>query len=83
MREEIEKKIKELEWKSEVKSILMIDWLKQLLTKLPEENKEEEKEEVVKVEVKDEKPLKRKINFRWKKWWNATYEFRICFKRSR
>lgn len=66
MREEIQKKIKELEWTTNVKSIVMIDWLKQLLTKLPEENKEEKKEEVVKVEVKDEKPLKKKITFKKK-----------------
>jgi hypothetical protein len=66
MREEIQKKIKELEWTSSVKSILMIDWLNKLLTMLPEENKEEKKEEVVKVEVKDEKPLKKKITFKRK-----------------
>lgn len=66
MREEIQKKIKELEWTSSVKSILMIDWLNKLLTMLPEENKEEKKEEVVKVEVKEEKPLKKKISFKKK-----------------
>jgi hypothetical protein len=66
MREEIQKKIKELEWTSSVKSILMIEWLNKLLTMLPEENKEEKKEEVVKVEVKDEKPLKKKITFKRK-----------------
>ena len=66
MREEIQKKIKELEWTSSVKSILMIDWLNKLLTMLPEENKEEKKEEVIKVEVKDEKPLKKKISFKKK-----------------
>jgi hypothetical protein len=66
MREEIQKKIKELEWTTNVKSIVMIDWLKQLLTKLPEENKEEKKEEVVKVEVKEDKPLKKKISFKRK-----------------
>ncbi len=66
MREEIQKKIKELEWTSSVKSILMIDWLNKLLTMLPEENKEEKKDEVIKVEVKDEKPLKKKISFKRK-----------------
>lgn len=66
MREEIQNKIKELEWKTEVKSILMIEWLNKLLTMLPEENKEEKKEEVIKVEVKDEKPLKKKITFKRK-----------------
>ncbi len=66
MREEIQKKIKELEWTSSVKSILMIDWLNQLLTMLPEENKEEKNEEVVKVEVKEDKPLKKKITFKRK-----------------
>lgn len=66
MREEIQKKIKELEWTSSVKSILMIEWLNKLLTMLPEENKEEKKEEVVKVEVKEDKPLKKKITFKRK-----------------
>jgi hypothetical protein len=66
MREEIQKKIKELEWTTNIKSIVMIDWLNKLLTMLPEENKEEKKEEVVKVEVKDEKPLKKKITFKRK-----------------
>jgi hypothetical protein len=66
MREEIERKIKELEWTTNVKSIVMIDWLNQLLTMLPQENKEEKKEEVIKVEVKDEKPLKKKITFKRK-----------------
>ena len=66
MREEIQKKIKELEWTSSVKSILMIDWLNKLLTMLPEENKEEKKEEVIKVEVKEDKPLKKKISFKKK-----------------
>lgn len=66
MREEIQKKIKELEWTTNVKSILMIDWLNKLLTMLPEENKEEKKEEVVKVEVKEDKPLKKKITFKKK-----------------
>ena len=66
MREEIMKKIQELEWKSEVKSSLMIEWLNKLLTMLPEEIKEEKKEEVIKVEVKEEKPLKKKITFKKK-----------------
>lgn len=66
MREEIQKKIQELEWKSEVKTIVMIEWLNKLLTMLPEEKKEEVKEEVIKVEVKDEKPLKKKISFKRK-----------------
>lgn len=66
MREEIQKKIKELEWTTNVKSIVMIDWLKQLLTMLPEENKEEKKEEVIKVEVKEDRPLKKKITFKRK-----------------
>lgn len=71
MREEIEKKIQELSRKSEVKTILMIEWLQGLLAKLPEESK---KVEVVqkKVEVElpveeDAKPApKRKIVFKKK-----------------
>ena len=66
MREEIEAKIQELSWKSEVKTILMIEWLKWLLEKLPEEKKEEVKE--VKVELPEEKPApKKKITFTRKK----------------
>lgn len=71
IREEIEKKIQELSRKSEVKTILMIEWLQGLLAKLPEEPK---KVEVVqkKVEVElpveeDAKPApKRKIVFKKK-----------------
>lgn len=67
MREEILKKIQELEWKSEVKSILMIDWLKMLLAMLPEEKKEEVVVKEVKVEIPEEKPAKKKISFSKKK----------------
>ena len=68
MREEIEAKIQELSWKSEVKTILMIDWLKGLLEKLPEEKKEEEIKKEVKVELPEEKPApKKKITFTRKK----------------
>ena len=63
MREEIQKKIKELEWATSVKSIVMIDWLKKLLAMLPEE--EVKKEEPVK-EVKVEVPTKKKITFKKK-----------------
>ena len=66
MREEIEKKIKELEWRSEVKSILMIEWLNKLLAMLPEEKKEVV-EKKVGVEIPDEKPAKKKISFNKKK----------------
>ena len=68
MREEILNKIQELSWKSEVKTILMIDWLKWLLEKLPEEKKEEVKKEVkveLPVEEKKETP-KKKIIFKKK-----------------
>lgn len=64
MREKIEKKIKELEWTTSVKSIIMIDWLKSLLAELPEEKKEEPKKEI-KVEVPE--PPKKKISFNKKK----------------
>jgi hypothetical protein len=65
MREEIQKKIKELEWRSEVKSIVMIDWLNKLLTMLPEEKKEEVVKEI-KVEIPEKKPTKKKISFKKK-----------------
>ena len=55
----IEEKIQELSWKSEFKTILLIDWLNELLAKLPEEKKEEEVKE-------EEKPVKKKITFKRK-----------------
>ena len=71
MREEIEKKIKELEWRTNVRSLDMIDWLKFLLTKLPEECKKEEqapKEVVVELpEVEKKVVATRKITFKKKK----------------
>lgn len=71
MREEIEKKIQELSRKSEVKTILMIEWLQGLLAKLPEEQKKVEvvqKKVEVKLPVEEEaKPApKRKIVFKKK-----------------
>ena len=70
MREEIEKKIQELSRKSEVKTILMIEWLQGLLAKLPEEKKVEVVQKKVEVELpveEDAKPApKRKIVFKKK-----------------
>lgn len=66
MRKEIEDKIQELSWKSEVKTILMIDWLKWLLEKLPEEKKEEEIKKEVKVELEEKPAPKKKISFKRK-----------------
>lgn len=71
MREEIEKKIQELSRKSEVKTILMIEWLQGLLAKLPEEQKKVEViEKKVEVELpveEEKKPApKRKIVFKKK-----------------
>ena len=66
MREEIENKIKELEWCTSVKSILMIDWLKWLLEKLPKEEVVKEEVKEIKVEIPEEKPAKKKISFKKK-----------------
>ena len=71
MREEIEKKIQELSRKSEVKTILMIEWLQGLLAKLPEEKKNVEVvQKKVEVELpveEDAKPApKKKIVFKRK-----------------
>ena len=71
MREEIEKKIQELSRKSEVKTILIIEWLQGLLAKLPEEKKNVEViEKRVEVELpveEEKKPApKRKIVFKKK-----------------
>ena len=70
MREEIEKKIQELSRKSEVKTILMIEWLQGLLAKLPEEKKVEVVQKKVEVELpveEETKPApKKKIVFKRK-----------------
>lgn len=70
MREEILKKIHELEWKNNVRSLEIIEFLKGLLAKLPEEKKEEIKK-VVEVKLPEEKEVKtapkRKIVFNRKK----------------
>ena len=68
IRKEIEAKIQELNWRSEVKTILMIEWLNGLLAKLPaEEKKVEVVEKKVEVELPEEKPApKKKIIFKKK-----------------
>ena len=70
MREEILNKIHELEWKNNVRSLEIIEFLKWLLAELPEEKKEEIKK-VVEVKLPEEKEVKtapkRKIVFNRKK----------------
>ena len=70
IREEIEKKIQELSRKSEVKTILMIEWLQGLLKQLPEEKKVEVVQKKVEVELpveEETKPApKKKIVFKRK-----------------
>jgi hypothetical protein len=52
IRKAIEDKIQELNWKSEVKSILMVEWLQSLLAMIPvEEEKKEEPAKEIKVEI--------------------------------
>ena len=72
IKKELEEKIKELEWKNNLRSLEMIEWIKGLLSKL--EVKEEKKPEPkVVVEVKEVEPVeekkvvKRKITFSKKK----------------
>ena len=71
MREEILNKIHELEWKNNVRSLEIIEFLKWLLAKLPEEKKVEKIEKVVEVKLPDEEEEKtapkRKIVFKKKK----------------
>lgn len=70
IKKELEAKIHELEWKNNLRSLEMIEWIKWLLKKL--EVKEEKKPEPIKVElkeeVKEEKPAtpKKKITFKKK-----------------
>lgn len=58
IREEIEKKIQELSRKSEVKTILMIEWLQGLLKQLPEEKKVEVVQKRVEIELPVEEEVK-------------------------
>lgn len=71
MREEILNKIHELEWKNNVRSLEIIEFLKGLLAKLPEEKKVEKIEKVVEVKLPEEEEVKtapkRKIVFNRKK----------------
>lgn len=72
MREEILNKIHELEWKNNVRSLEIIEFLKGLLAKLPEEKKVEKIEKVVEVKLPEEEEEvktapKRKIVFKKKK----------------
>jgi hypothetical protein len=70
MREKILNKIHELEWKNNVRSLEIIEFLKWLLAELPEEKKEEIKK-VVEVKLPEEEEVKvapkRKITFKKKK----------------
>ena len=52
IRKAIEEKIKELERRNQIRSLEMIDWLKELLKKT--EVKEEKKPEPIRIEIKDE-----------------------------
>ena len=67
IRNELQEKIKELEWRNNVRSLELIEWINSLLKKM--EVKEVKKPEPVKVEVvekeveeepKDEKPAPKK-----------------------
>lgn len=68
IRTAIEEKIKELEWKNQLRSLEVIDWLKGLLAILPEEKKVEVIEKKIEVEIPEVKPVaKKKIVFNKKK----------------
>lgn len=69
IREKIQEKIHELEWKNNLKSLEMINWLNELLDLIPvEEVKKEEVKKEVKVELPEEKKPapKKKIVFKKK-----------------
>ena len=51
MREKILEKIHELEWRNNIKSLEMINWLNELLAMIPEEVKKEEVKKVIEVKV--------------------------------
>ena len=66
VREAIEAKIKELEWKNNLRSLEVIDWLNGLLKLLPETEVEQPITKV-EVELQDVKPVvKKKIVFKKK-----------------
>lgn len=67
IKQELIAKIHELEWKNNIKSLEIINWINNLLKKYPcEEKKVEEVKKEIKVELPEEAP-KRKIVFRKKK----------------
>lgn len=67
IRQEIQAKIKELEWTTSVKSILMIEWLNGLLAKTEVKSEPTKKEVVIEIPEVEEKPTpKKKISFRKK-----------------
>lgn len=70
IKQELQAKIKELEWKNNLRSLEIINWINELLKKM--ETTEEKKPEPVKVEVvekvEEEKPApKKKVIFTRKK----------------
>jgi murein L,D-transpeptidase YafK len=70
IRNELQEKIKELEWRNNVRSLELIEWLNSLLKKM--EVKEVKKPEPIKVEVVEKveeakPPPKKKIIFSRKK----------------
>ena len=66
VRAAIEAKIKELEWKNNLRSLEVIEWLKGLLKLLPEQEVEQPITKV-EVELQDVKPVvKKKIVFKKK-----------------
>ncbi|MBO7694875.1 MAG: hypothetical protein J6T10_19845 [Methanobrevibacter sp.] len=68
IREEIEAKIKWLEWNNHPRALELIEWCKELLKMLPEEEKQEEMIREVKLEIPEVKPApKKKIVFKNKK----------------
>jgi hypothetical protein len=70
IKQELIAKIHELEWKNNIKSFEIINWINDLLKKYPcEEKKVEEVKKEIKVELPEEKKPapKRKISFIKKK----------------
>ena len=69
LKNEIQAKIKELEWRNNVRSLELIEWLNSLLKKMEvkEETKEEVKEVKVELPVEEKKETpKKKISFKRK-----------------
>lgn len=74
IKQELIAKIHELEWKNNIKSFEIINWINDLLTKYPcKEKKVEEAKKEIKVELPEEKKVVKIEVTSWLKWWSDAW----------